>query len=427
MFLPNQLSTRRMWALQTLIFVVFLASTPCFATEEAASAATTEPEGGGPTVDVYPSKASTAQGPIIGRMPVHLDVTLAAGYDDNTNPNGTTGSTGSAFTEASANLTYSFNGPRLQGSLAAGTSLNYYSDRVDNAYQPNGHVDLALGYAVSERLAFSNTASIRYQSEADLYLNTIASVRGGSFWYVQDSLSATYQWLPRLSSVTSYNFDAVRYDSPVAGVAQDHIDNGGSQAFRFLLLPGTTLTAEYRLNAISYQQTSDEALSQSILIGVEHVIGPRLRATLSGGLQIYSTRTEGMPWSDQFSPQFSSTLNYDLGAKTSLAWESSYSIEPSDVGGTSGRQTFRTGLRATYVFSQRISGSLSGYYRHEETDTLSTSLGRDDSVDVSVSLAYSITSIVSLTLNYEHTALESDFALGSYQRNRYSMGLTAHF
>jgi hypothetical protein len=321
-------------------------------------------------------------------------------------------------------VTYSFVGPRFQGTLATDAAFDYYFDRSDNAYRPNAHLDATLGYAVSPRLMLNSTAGIRYQSEPDISLFASPDRRSGDYWYYSGSLSGSYVWLPRFSTVTSFSISVVDYvEEDAESIARSQIVSSIGQQARFLFLPETVITGDYILT-----NTSDST-SQSVLVGVDHLIGPRLRGSLRAGVQFYSTELfGGLIEINRTSPNVDGSVSYTAGSSTTLALNTRYSIESSNFPGFAGPTTFRVGVNVTQGVTPRITATASGYYRNDDYEEggFFGSPADQEAFDASLGLLYRIHPRVSATLDYQRTDLQTGGA-SSYSRNRYLFGVQATF
>jgi hypothetical protein len=368
----------------------------------------------------------------LARNPFNFVVSISGGYDDNASAS-QGDSDGSLFTRASVAVTYSFVGPRFQGTLATDAAFDYYFGGEDNEYRPNAHLNGTLGYAVSERLMLNTSAAIRYHSDPEISLVVSPDRASNEFWYYSASLAASYVWLPRFTTVTSYSISAVDYvDSDDAIVpAPSNFTNSVGQQARFLFLPETSITADYSISQTTYEEnTGSDSLSQSVLAGIDHTIGPRLRGSLRAGVQFYSVELfGGLLEINRTSPHVESNLNYGLGSSTSLAWNSRYSIESSNFPGTAGPTTFRTGLEVTHSLTARISATASGYYRHDayEQDPFFGGAPDQEAFDGSVRFSYAFNPRISASLDYHRTELQSGDGINSYSRNRYLFGIQANF
>lgn len=367
----------------------------------------------------------------LARNPFNFVVSVSGGYDDNGSSSaGDAG--GSVFSRASVAVTYSFVGPRLQGTLSTDAAFDYYFDRDDNAYRPNAHLNATLGYTVNQRLVLNSSAALRYHSEPDISLYAAPDRFNEEFWYYSASLGASYMWLPRFSTVTSYSLTAVDYVGDGGGVlaARGNWVNTIGQQARFLFLPATTITGSYGVSHTMYEDnTGPESWSQSVLAGLDHTIGPRLNGSLSAGVQFHSTEIFPGFELKRTSPHLQANLNYGLGSGTTVTWNSQYSIESSNFPGTAGPTTFRTGLQVTHSLAPRISATASGYYRHDDYEPgfFFAAPADQEAFDGSVRLSYQIHPRISASFDYQRTELQSADAFTSYSRNRYLFGIQASF
>ena len=118
--------------------------------------------------------------------------------------------------------------------------------------------------------------------------------------------------------------------------------------------------------------------------------------------------------------------------KSSVSWNNRYGLDEPDIPGAASRTTFRTGLRANYAFTSRISSTFSFYYQHDNNDGLATPdffvpSFTEDSLDLSLGFRYEINSTFAALAGYRHTEVLSDVTLREYARNRYYLGLRVTF
>ncbi len=396
--------------------------------------------------------AGSAEG-TIGNFSVprqlRLSISLLGGYDDNvrnrsasgTGPGGGTGAGApgggvfvggggsSFFTSANAVLSYSFGTPRTSISLSSGTGITYYFENP--RYDPNLYLRFSLKHKLTPRLTLSIASFTSYQAQPDLSTDLSANRRLGNFFRSNDSLSAAYQLTPRFSTVTSYRFSALEYDSST-GSFQNRLQHRLGEELRFLLLPTTTISGEYRFGIVDFDVGSRDATSQTLLAGVDQTFSPQLNASLRAGVESRSSDDN----KNRTSPHLESTLHYDFGPSNSISWTNRYSIEESDVPGASGRTTFRTGLNVKYALTARILASLVLNYSRGDNQRGGNQRGgnssqgggsMENSFDIAPSARYAITPNLGVNVGYHYTQLDSDSALRSYSRNRYFAGLNLTF
>ena len=382
---------------------------------------------------------------------------LLSGYDDNVNltPNGSP----SWYVNPVGNFSYVSGGPRIALTLSAGAGVTYYLDHPGGRdYDPNLHLDLVLAYKVTPRLTLDFSTSTSYQSQPDFSTTLSVNRRLGSYLRSESRISANYRFTPRFSSVTSYAFDALEFESSV-GAASDRMIHTFGEALRYLLFPTTVATAQYRLGLT---ESENDATTHSFIAGVDQTFSPRLSALLRGGVQLRSSENGG----GRTSPYAEGTIHYALGPSAteggssgtsgtaggssasstssgaSIDWSNRYSIEESDIPGGSGRETYRTNLALIYPVTGRITASLALSYLHGDNEGSGSVFQPTESgsssqnvFDISTSVRYAITPHFGLSFGYRHSQLDRGLAralgVGSEDsevfRNRYFAGVNITF
>jgi opacity protein-like surface antigen len=417
---------------------------------EAAPSPDLTPEG---PVQIRPDEGSPVAGTEvhapqfdIGRH-FHLSGSLTGGYDDNVNltPTGSP----SWYASPSGNVRYQFGSTRLAMDLLAGGGINYYFDHPGGRdYDPIVYLEFSLAYKVTPRLTLDLSTSSAYQSQPELGIALSSTRRLGNYFRTVNHLSAHYKLSPRLSTITSYEFSALEYESS-AGSLRDRMEHAFSEQLRYLWLPTTTVSGEYRFSINDFQNLGKESTTQSLIAGLEQSFSPRFRAGLRSGVQ-FRSESGG----ERTSPYVETSLQYELGsasgtasrkagASTYIIWSGRYSIEESDVQRAAGRETFRTNLKLNYAMTARISASLGLTYSHgdnEASNQISSRSGggslAQTAFDITPAVRYAVTEHWAINAGYRHTevdrgrgaaALDPLQSVTSYSRNRYFAGITISF
>ena len=327
---------------------------------------------------------------------------------------------------------------RTQADLTAGAGFDYYFDEPgDQPYDVNAFLGLLIQHQASPRLTFDANAHLSYQTEPDFNVN-VPNRRSGNYFFTSDELKATYLWLPRFATATSYSLFFINYDDDMVGRFVDRAENTFGNEFRFLYKPTTTLLAEFRYQIVSYTQTtqsSSDSTTEFLLAGVEHAFNPRLNISLRGGAQFRSFDSG----EDRTEPYFESALAYTAGRRTTISWTAQYSLEEPGISGNPSRTTFRTGLQANYSFTSRISSTLGFFYVHDDYQHgppfiippfifPGAPAFSEDSVDANLTFHYQFNRDLGALAGYGHTEVSSDEAFRrEYSRNRVFGGLTFAF
>ena len=366
--------------------------------------------------------AAASEGAGLGWLPaVPLQITAGAdmGYDDNVNtsPNGES----SVFARENIVLTYARPGQRTQvGLIGVGRFEQFFDLGTDDK---NGNVTLSITHHSSTRLSFYASVYAAYETEPDFKSDVgPENVRAPHFDTI-DIFAVTYYWLPRLSTVTSYTFQLVKYGSASIAAEQDRMDNTFGETVQFSLTSRTNLVGDYRYQITDYDTAPNDSTTHYLLVGIDHHLTEHLIVHARGGPSLRSLKNDG----DSTTPYFEGSLEY-IRSNHSLNWTTSYGYEAPTEANASIRKTFRTGLVLTYNLTSRLSSTTSVYFHHDENqDSASSgtgSAGSQDSLDLVLGFGYTINKHFAMHLDYSHTTLSSLGATPGYSRNSYSAGLT---
>jgi hypothetical protein len=415
---------------------------------------------GGP-VQIRPDEGSLLAGTEInapfdiGRR-LQLSASINGGYDDNVllTPSGSP----SWFANPNAHLSYQFGSARLAMDLLARGGILYYFDHPGGLnYEPIVSLDFSLAYKVTLRLTLNFSTSLFYGAQPDFSTALSSTRRLGNYFRSVNNLSADYRLSPRLTSVTSYSFSALEYESSAAS-GNDRLKQTFSQHLRYLWQPTTTVSGAYRISLNEGQGGGGQSTTQSLAAGLEQSFSPRFHAGLHSGVQFRSGNGGG-----QTSPYVETTLRYELAGQggyglaglgrtlsrqsangTYIIWTTRYSLEESDVQTSAGRETFRTNLLLNYAMTARISAGLGLSYSHGDNGTSnqisSRALGgssTETTFYITPSVRYAITQRCAVNVGYNYTdvggrgsnstASNPLQSFGSYTRNRYFAGITLSF
>jgi hypothetical protein len=365
---------------------------------------------------------AVSEGAGLGWLPaVPLQITAGAdmGYDDNVNTS--SNAEGSAFARENIVLTYARPGQRTQVSLIGVGQFEQFFDLGTD--DKNGNVTLSLAHNHSTRLSFYANVYAAYETEPDFKSDVgPENVRADHFNTI-DIFAVTYYWLPRLSTVTSYTFQRVKYADSSIGGEQDRIDNTFGETLQFSLTRRTNLIGDYRYQITDYDTAPNDSTTHYLLAGVDHHLTEHLIVHARGGPSLRSLKNDG----DSTLPYFEGSLEYTR-SNHSLNWTTSYGFEAPNEANASIRKTLRTGLVLTYNLTSRLSSTTSVYFHHDENQASASSgtgsAGSQDTLDLSLGLNYTINKRLALHANYSHTSQSSLEATPGYSRNSYSAGVT---
>src|SRR6266496_46826 len=235
-------------------------------------------------------------------VPIQITAGLDLGYDDNVtqSPN----PEGSWSAKENIVLTYARPSERTQVSLiGVGRFEQFFDLGTDDK---NGNVTLSITHNSSTRLSFYTNVYAAYETEPDFKSDVgPENVRADHFNTI-DIFSVTYRWLERVSTVTSYTFQRVKYADSTIGAQQDRTDNTFGEEFLFSLTRRTNLVGDYRYQITDYDTAPKDSTTHYLLGGVDHRLTEHLLIRARGGPSFQSLADDG----DSMSPYFEGSLNY---------------------------------------------------------------------------------------------------------------------
>jgi len=352
-------------------------------------------------------------------IPIQITAGVDGGFDDNVtlSSNGQ----GSVFARENVVLTYDRPGQRTQFYvLGIGRFSQFFN--VTGQDETSGNVTMGLTHNFSSRLSFYASIYAAYQNEPNFQSNVGPENVRTAYFDTLDIFSVTYHWLPRLSAITSYTFERVKYTSSSIGTSQNRVQSTLGEQFQFSLTSRTNLVGEYRFETINYDTATTDSTTHFILAGVNHNLTEHLVVHVRGGESFRSLENDG----STASPYLESVVDY-VSSNHSLSWTSSYGYESPTAGGVTTTKTWRTGLNLTYGLTSRINSTAGVYYHHDENAGGTGSTGSQDFFDLTLGLRYTINKHFVMHVDYGHTSVSSLGSTPGYSRNRYSAGLTYTF
>jgi hypothetical protein len=351
-------------------------------------------------------------------VPIQITAGVDLGYDDNVTLSPT--AKGSSFAAENVVLTYNRPGGATQFYLLG---VGHFTQNFDVTGQDekSGNVTMSLTHDFSTRLSFYASIYAAYQNEPNFQSNVGPENARANFFDTHDIFSLTYHWSTRLTSVTSYTFERVKYDQSSVGDFQDRVDSTLGEQLVFSLSTRTGLVGEYRYETITYDTAPTDSTTHFLLAGINHNLTEHLVVRLRAGESFRSLENDG----DSALPHFEGSLDY-MRSNHSLTWTTSYGFESPTTEGATTTKTLRTGLNLTYDLTSRLKSVAGIYYHHDENQggTGTSSTGTQDSLDLNLGLRYTLNKHFTLHVDYNHTTQGSMGSIPGYSRNRYFAGVT---
>jgi Putative beta-barrel porin-2, OmpL-like. bbp2 len=391
-----------------LLFIAFLLTVASEATAQEAVGSTAE-------------EAGVSWFPVI---PLRITAGVDFGYDDHVTGGGganATSSSGQSSFFARENLILSYDKGRQRTEvhlIGVGRFAQFFDAGTEDT---DGNVTLSLRHNYSTRLSFYTGLYAAYQTEPDFSTNVGPENVRSDHFYTRDIVAVTYHWLERLSTITNYTFERVKYAESSVGSFQDRTQHTLGEQLQFSLTRRTSVSGTYRYQIIDYDSAPRSSVTHFLLAGIDHYLTEHLRLNVLAGESFRNPQVG----ESSMNPNVATALNY-RGSNHSLTWTTSYGFEESNLQNATSRTTIRTGLTLQYDLTSRMGATARVFYHHDENEggsTGTTSVGSQDSFDLSLGLRYTINKHFAMHVDYQHTSQSSVGAAQGFSRNRYFAGV----
>jgi hypothetical protein len=312
-----------------------------------------------------------------------LTAELREVYDDNVGTS-STNAQASLETELSPSILVSFPMENSNFSARYTFDITYYSSNGSNNGGPGGngssveytHEFLAqFTHDFSERFSLALGEDFRYFTEPSIFQNTGTPYQDGA--YVSNTFSGTVtaQWTPLIGTTTTYGNTIVRYDNAAVAADQNSMENTGSHFFSFSVLPKISLDFGGIADNITYDGGTRGYTSYTGFGGLQWQALPSLSMSGRGG----ATYTQTVQSQSVISPYAALSINWTIGARSSLSFSYAHEITPSDQAGANGQIADRFSSNFNYAITPSLSSHLDGTYTNSSVSQQLTVAGTNSS------------------------------------------------
>ncbi len=379
---------------------------------------------------------SEAQESIPLKWVVGADLT----YDDNVSPG--VGPEESSFgTNPYVGLSFVSMTPQTTWDVYARLGLIYYFDAPDDMDEVSSQsrAGINLTHRFSERLRFSSRNFVSYELEPDYSYGYASSRQVGEYLIWQSDNSLGYRWTERVATYSGLR---------LSGTSYADVDNNDRftwelyNQFRYQLSPQTVLTADYRYSQTSGDGVSSDSSDHYILGGLEHRFSPNTIGIVRAGAQLHDVDDGDSTSNPYVELAFNSQVNQQFGVRAFArygieTYDTVQAIDPVGLVEYDDRQTLRLGISANYAVSPTLS-VFSGFdyiptsYASGRSVTNPPFLGSipdadEDIFNAYIGLSMKINDYLTGTATYNFTNSSSDINGRDYDRNRFSVGVSAEF
>jgi hypothetical protein len=369
-----------------------------------------------------------------GTGPFRYSFYVTEGYNSNVNGQQDNG-VESLFTSIGASMGYNFGTSRLKVETSLGAGLTYYynnGELQNDGLFPNGQFTLAVDYAVSERLNLTLDNSTALLAQPDFAIVGASNTYQGDYLVSGTTLGASYRWLPKFETITSYAPVFWYYFEPI-GDNFSRFEQTVGQQFLFLWKPTTALVAEYRFNTRNYWYVDNyDSIGNFALLGFNHTLNPRSVLNLRAGAEQRINEIPGAGGTYNYLGPFGElNFTYALRRETSLGLRSRYGTVASGLDGYNQDQQFLLGAILNHSFGKRLQANAFINYQNNYYDQPDNGVPdfNTNVYNAGFGASYAVNRIWSLNAGYAYTGLLSsdDNQQGTYNQNIIFLGTAFSF
>ena len=368
------------------------------------------------------------------RGPIRYTFYVTEGYNSNVNAQ-QNGGVQSMFTAIGAGASYEFGTSRLKVTTGLGAGLTFYYNNADlqnDGLFPNGEFTLNVEYAASQKLTLFLNNSTALLAQPDFALAGGSNTYQGDYLVSATTLGASYQWLPKFQTITTYNPVFWAYFEPI-GDNFSYFSQTIGQQFLYLWKPTTSLVAEYRFNTRNYWYVDNyNSIGNFALLGFNHQLNPRSELVFRGGAE---QRINEIPITggtyNYIGPFGELNFNYSLRPETQWTLFSRYGTASAGLVGYNQDQQFLVGTALNHAFGKRLTASV--FLNYQNNNYNQPDNNTPDFItnvfNTGLSAAYAINRVWSINAGYSYTGLISsdDNRQGSYNQNILFLGTALSF
>lgn len=336
----------------------------------------------------------------------------------------TTGRIASFETEVSPSILFDFPMENSDFSMRETFDATYYSNRPGSQWDFDDEVVAQFQHQFSDRFSLNMAEQFRYYTEPSLFQNVGTLYYNGA--YISNTFNGSFnaQWTPLVSTVFSYSNTVVDYMQQQTATGNNSVENTGSATLGFAILPKITLTFGGIFDDISYGQIDRGYTTYTGTVGANWQALPSLSLNVAVGGSLTQTDLG----TSEPTPYASLALNWQLGARSSLNFNYSHEIVPSDVVQSMGQIADRFGTLFHYDITSSISAHLEGTFTHGiytpfllSPNTISGFSENDFAIDAG--LTYHINSHFDVNLGNTYSGVASGLSFRDYNRDQVYLGV----
>jgi hypothetical protein len=276
----------------------------------------------------------------------------------------------------------------------------------------------------SERFGLNVAEQFQYSIEPNIYQSVGTSFQNGAYYSNTLSGSFTAQWTPLFGTTTTYGNTIVRYANSSVSNSQDSLENTASQSAGWAILPKISLNVGGIYDDVTYTEAFRGYSNYTLFAGTSWEALPALSISARGGGS-YIEPAEGKA---STAPYGDLSVSWTLGARSSLHFDYSHEVTPTDQVGAQAQTADRFTTNFLYSITPRFSASLLAAYTSSQVQQNLTNgqapVSPNEQVyDLEPELIFHYNSYLDLNAGIGYSGNSSQISDRNYERTQVYVGV----
>ena len=370
-----------------------------------------------------PAGASLAGDASDNKKPFTISATLREIYDDNIFT-AKTNTVSSFETEFSPSILLDFPMQDSEFTARYTFGVTYYENRPGDSFDYTHEFAAQYKHSFSDRFNMNVAEDFRYFTEPSLFESVGTPYRSGAYYDNMINLGFNGQWTPLFGTSTTYANNIIKYETNSIATGQDNVENTISQSFLFAILPKVNLVFGAIYDDTSYDSIARGYTSYTGDTGLDWQALP----TLSIGGRVGASYTDAEQAGSTVTPYGAVTVNWQLGARSSLKFDYTHSVVPTDLVSAEGQVADRFDTTFTYNISPKLNVHLDGIFTYGQYTQDLTAPGttpnfNEDDFGLDTGVVYHLNNLIDLSAGYLLSGVSSQLSIRDYTRDQIYVGV----
>ncbi len=306
-------------------------------------------------------------------------------------------------------------------------SADYYSNRPGDQFDLTDQFIAQYNHNFSDRFSLDVAEQFQYYTQPSLFQSIGTNYYNGAYISNTVNLNFNAQWTPLISTSTTYANTIVDYQESNIATQQNSMENTASQNIGFAILPKITLTFGGIIDDINYKFINRGYTTYTGNTGINWQALPSMSLSVSVGGSVIDTQQAGT----SATPYAAIAYNWKIGARSTLNFNYSHEVVPSDIYTAEGQIADRFSTGFQYAITPRLSTHLDGILTHGNYNQslLQSNQPNFSENDYAIDLGfgYTLNSNVAFSIGYTYSGVSSGENYRDYTRNQVYIGVTGTY